>query len=594
MDCIISGISLYTQNLLLVLAFCTPEDDESDEDVGPAKGHKSKLSTASSGSQPSGGVRRRQNNPPPELRLIDLDSQVEVDKDGLSVSRYERLAAGDYHLGVLPARNAASAVASSRGAFEALAGLGTGMWNAAINPTSIFSSGASIRSRESGEDGGPMRPVKAGGQSVHPSLLKEGAKIFIHSPYDCILGTKRDQADHLTWLLEREQFQQAWELLERNPDILSQEDTGSREETILNDDESIAESIQKNFSSSVEQEKRRIGELWIQELVDEGDWKAAGRVCGKVLNTPDRWGKWVWNFAGSNHHDEIVDYVPSELTHPPLPRTIYELLLTAYIQKSKPRFRELLDRWSTDLFDINTVATALDNQLKYRDVREDSIEDGERGRDWRIVMDSLARLHEANGRHREALKGYIKLQDADSAFRLIRDSHLAEAVADDIPGFIGLRVASDQIDRMGQKEIDEATSEPITLLVDEAQHGLVRPEVVVEQLQAKQLTLYLHFYFRGLWRGEGVKEHTGENRDRLLMDSQSLVDNFADLAVHLFAMYDPPLLMDFLRSSTSYNFETVPPLIIITAFADIRRLFKSAKCSITTTSLCTSTPRWAK
>ncbi|KAK5995570.1 S53 [Cladobotryum mycophilum] len=50
-------------------------------------------------------------------------------------------------------------------------------------------------------------------------------------------------------------------------------------------------------------------------------------------------------------------------------------------------------------------------------------------------------------------------------------------------------------------------------------------------------------------------EHSGENLDRLVMDSQSLVDNFADLAVHLFATFDRPLLMDFLKSSTSYAFE---------------------------------------
>jgi hypothetical protein len=49
----------------------------------------------------------------------------------------------------------------------------------------------------------------------------------------------------------------------------------------------------------------------------------------------------------------------------------------------------------------------------------------------------------------------------------------------------------------------------------------------------------------------------GENIDRLVMDSQSLVDDYADLAVHLFAKYDPPLLMEFLKSSTSYAFEKV-------------------------------------
>src|SRR5690606_20963440 len=48
LDCIISGISLYAQNLLLVLAFCTPDEDE--EEAQPARGHKHTSSTTSTGS----------------------------------------------------------------------------------------------------------------------------------------------------------------------------------------------------------------------------------------------------------------------------------------------------------------------------------------------------------------------------------------------------------------------------------------------------------------------------------------------------------------------------------------------------------------
>lgn len=582
MDCIISGISLYTQNLLLVLAYCLPDDDEDeDEEAGSASPARKHNSNPSTGSEPSGGVRHRQNNQPPELRLIDLNSQAEADKDSLSVSRYERLSSGDYHLGVLPARNAASAIASSRGALEAIAGLGSDMWNAAINPRALFSSGASIRSRESGEDvgsslragstTGTIRPGSRGGasSSVHSGLVKPGVKIFIHSPYDCILATRRDLSDHLGWLLERQQYQRAWELLDEHPEIMAPitertsdavPSTPTRQQGAgddFYDDESAVDSQYRDMYSSAEREKRRIGEMWIQELIEEDDWVSAGKICGKVLKTPDRWEKWVWTFAGAKKFDAITNYIPTEPMHPRIPSTIYEVVLGHYIQNDKVRFRELLDRWAPELFDIKTITTALENQLKYRDVREDSIDDGEKGRDWRIVMESLARLHEANGRQREALKCYIKLHDADSAFRLIRENHLAEAVADDIPSFMGLRVPSGKLDQMTAEELEEATSEAVTLLVDEAHHGLLRPDIVVEQLLSQNLNLYIYFYFRGLWRGEGIKEHTGENVDRLVMDSQSLVDNFADLAVHLFATFDRNLLMQYLKTSVSYTFEKV-------------------------------------
>lgn len=522
-------------------------------------------------------MRRRPRNQPPELRLIDLTSQAEIDKNDLAFARFERLSSADYHLGVLPARTAAYAVAS-KGALEALAGLGTDMWNAAINPKSLFSSGASIRSKDSGDDAGTgsraasaagtVRSNKGARPTVHPSLVKPGAKIFIHSPYDCILGTKRDLADHLAWLLEHQQYQRAWELLDESPEIASAVPERLADISMAQskhqhgtddyyDDESVSEPTQRSLHSSADQEKSRIGEMWIQELIEKGSWETAGQVCGRVLTTPDRWEKLVWTFAGADKFDQITDHIPPTPMHPPLPSAVYEVVLGHYLQTDKVRFKQLLGLWSTDLFDIAIVSTALENQLRFRDVREDSVDDGEKGRDWRIVMESLARLYEACGRSREALKCYIKLHDADSAFRLIRDGHLAEAVADDIPSFIELRVDPECKD---EQELAVATSEAITLLVDEAQHGLVRPAVVVEQLQEQRLHRYTYFYLKGLWRGEGLKEHVGENMDRLFMDSQSLVDDFADLAVHLFSAHDRPMLMEFLKLSTSYTFEKVSQL----------------------------------
>ncbi|KAI0007156.1 hypothetical protein F4779DRAFT_629326 [Xylariaceae sp. FL0662B] len=566
MDCIISGISLYTQHLLLVLAYCKPDEDA--ENTKSSKGHKSELSTASSGSEPSGGIRHRQNAHPPELRLIDLTSQAEVDKDSLTVSRFERLSSNDYHLGVLPANKAAS-VNASRGALEALAGFGTDMWNAAINPRVLFSSGASIRSSNSNESPSSPRIGSIAGslrvgsrsapQTVHPNLGKPGAKIFIQSPYDCILATKRDLGDHLAWLLEHEKYQDAWELLDEHPEIMSSPTERVSEHTpstpdrrlsltddFFEDTSSVVDAQIRAANTSAEKEKRRIGELWVQELVEEGNWDRAAEVIAMVVNTPDRWEKWIYNFAGAKKFDAIVNYIPSEPMRPPIPGTIYEIVLGHYIRTDKPRFKELLDRWGTELFGINEITTVLENQLKFRDVREDTVEDGEKGRDWRIVMESLARLHEANGRYRQALKCYIKLQDADSAMRLIRDNHLADAVTDDVPSFIALRVSEAELSRMDIPELDEATSEAITLLVDEAYRGLIKPDIVVDQLERKNLNLYLYFYFRGIWQ---------QYRERPVDETVSLLDNFADLAVRMFTLFDRELLMDFLKVSTSYRFE---------------------------------------
>jgi hypothetical protein len=581
MDCIISGLSLYTPTLLLVLAYITPDPDKAKEGP-PPKVHKSKGSTASTDSEPSGGIRRRQNALAPELRLIDLGSSEEVDTDGLTVSRFERLSASDYHLGVLPTARSIPVTQTPKGTLETLSGMGSGVWNATINATNLLSSAASVRSHDSKSDADSSTKVpsmssslrgKAKNQAAHPNIATPGMKIFIHSPYDCILATKRDLSDHLTWLMDQNEYERAWKLIDEHPEVISSSPERLAEigpgtperkqggsDDFYDDTTSTVESANRLINSAVEKEKRRVGELWIQQLVKANDWTAAGQVCGKVLGTSSRWEHWVWTFAGASKFDEITPYIPTTQLQPPLPSTIYEVVLGHYIRQNRPRLRELLEQWPPELFDIKTITTALENELKYRDVREDSMEDGEQGRDWRIVMEGLGKLNVADGKPRDALKYYIRLQDADAAMGVIKDFHLVDAIADDIPGLILLRVSKEQMRSASIKELEEATSEAIALLVDEAHHGLLRPEVVVNQLQKKELPLYLFFYLRSLWRGDGLIQESEQNRERLVSDSKSLVDDFADLAIRVFATYDRPLLMEFLKISTAYNFEKVESL----------------------------------
>lgn len=577
MDCIVSGLSLYTPTLLLVLSYITPEENKEEGDDGKSKDHKTRPSTPSSGSEPRGGIRHRQNALSPELRLIDLGSSEEVDTDQLTVSRFERLSAADYHLGVLPAAHSLPVAQTSRGTLETLTGMGSGLWNATINATSLLSSGASVRSTGSDKESraqssaSTQRPkFLTRSYPVHPHIAAPGMKIFIQSPYDCILATKRDLSDHLSFLLEHHKYQQSWELIDEHPEVISSspeklaeigpgapDRSQDNSDDFYDDSSSTVESASRLINSSVEKEKRRVGELWIQQLIEQGDWIEAGRTCGKVLGTSNQWKEWVFTFAAAKKFDEIVNFIPTTQVRPPLDSTIYEVVLGYYITHDRPRARQLLEQWSPDLFDIKSVTTTLENQLKYRDVREDTVENGETGRDWRIIVESLGKLYVADGRPREALKCYFKLQDADTAMSLIKDYHLVDAVADDIPGFILLRVSDEQKRSASIDELRETTSEAINLLVSEAQHGLVRPEVVVNQLQEKQLPLYLFFYLSSLWRGHGIEEGNIETRDRLAAESKALVDEFADLAVRVFALYDRELLMDFLKSSTYYTFEKV-------------------------------------
>lgn len=575
-DCVISGLSLYTPNLLIVLAYVTPEEDES----------------ASNETAPRRSIHRRKNALQPEMRIIDVRTKEEVcGADTLNVNRFESLSATDYHLGVLPAIHLSNTVAS-RGALEVIGG---GIWDATMYPTRLFSSGASVLSggtpSEPGSFRAPSELNTATGLSAYdidnqtnPVTLTLGMKIFIHSPYDCVLATKTTLTDHLSWLTTHEKYESAWNLIDRHPEAVNSDnlesapDTptkapGSLGEFFEDDSSQTTTSARRDVNSQVEQHKRAIGEKWIQQLVTAENWAKAGQTCGKVLGTSSSWEHWVWVFAEARKYEEITPYIPTTHLRPPLKSVVYEMILGHYISVDRLQFQELLKMWSPDLFDANSVIEAIQGRLRGGDIKEYSIEGGETGRDWRILMHGLAKLYLADGHPRQALRCYIQLQDADTAMDLIAEYHLIDAVSDDIPSFILLRVAKSQQKSAPVSELEEATLEPIRLLVNEAYHGIVPPETVISQLERRgNMQHYLFFYFRALWNGHtsiSLMDHPPARAPTILASSntlphaerlaasegKALVSDHADLAVSLFASYDRPLLMTFLKASQSYNLE---------------------------------------
>ncbi|KAF2144432.1 uncharacterized protein K452DRAFT_316429 [Aplosporella prunicola CBS 121167] len=561
-DCIISGLSLYTPSILLVLAYRTHDDD--DKPINPPTEEK-----------PRRGF-HRQNGIQPELRLINASTSEEIDVDTLTVSRYETLSAADYHLNTLFVPTLQAGTPAQRSALEAI---GEGLWDAGRSATRMLSSGASVVSfASSGDNGGRHRasisnvsPKKQGAPLSHPVGFSGGLKMFIHSPYDCVLAVKRDMSDHLSWILDHHKFEEAWELVDKHPEAIPanslqfEESPGSPPprnrqsmvEFFADDSSQTTVPAEKQQNSMVEKEKRRIGDLWIQQLVAANDWKAAGKVAGKVLGISSRWEHWVWTFAQAGEFDAITPYIPTKQLDPPLPSLVYEVVLGNYIIRDRVRLRELLDIWDPELFDVSSVITAIEAKLKSGDISEVTQEDGEHGRDWRILQHCLAKLYIADGRPREALHCYIHVQDADAALELIRNYHLLPAVSDDIPGFILLRVSREQLDSASLEELEEASSEAVHLLIDEAYQGIVKPDIVVEQLQEKGLKFqpFLFFYLRALWNGEGTETNYGTGHDRIAAEGKTLVEDFADLAVEVYAEYDRSLLMELLKYSQSYDFE---------------------------------------
>ncbi|KAF2728266.1 hypothetical protein EJ04DRAFT_581471 [Polyplosphaeria fusca] len=574
-DCIVSGISLYTPSLLLVLAYRTRDDD--DNPITEAD------------TTPKRGMHRRTNGLQPELKLIDAATSDEVEVDSLTVSRFESLSAADYHLSTLYVPHPSTLTPAQRSALEALGG---GIWDVGASAARIFSSGASIVSISGSGDMKKQPSVSSTGAGnssslpsnkrqlqINPNAATPGLKVFIQSPYDCVLAIKRDLTDHFNWELEHENYKDAYELIDDHPEIVasstilapeaSPTSTPSKKHGSLHEffaDESASQTTisaaRTNQNSAVEKEKRRIGDLWVQQLVAAGNWKEAGKVTGRVLGTASRWEHWVWKFAQANRFNEIASYIPKKPMQPPIPSMVFEVVLGHYIIHDRIRFKHLLEDWDTDLFDTSSIIEAIKSKLSAGDVTEDSVEGNEQGRDWRVLQDALAKLFLAGGHQREALRCYIRLQNADAAMLLIRDYHLIEAVRDDIPGFVLLRVSKEQMESAPLSELEEASSEAVGVLVDESCRGVIPAREIVRQLQAKGPAFqpFLFFYLRSLWRPESHdrREKTAKERkaaSMLAADGKMVAEDFADLMVELFAEYDRELLMKYLKESQSYSLD---------------------------------------
>lgn len=587
---------------------------------------KVKHSTSEGNEGGKKGRRTRHNALEPELRLIDINSKEEVDTDTLAVSRFETLSASDYHLGVLaPVRVPTAlvlkgylgALGSGMGTvgtslYSGVETVGQGMWDATmygprmLGANRIFSGGESVKSGMSGpERTGSTRernyltgwipgfgPSETNPREDSNSMATaQSMKVFIFSPYDCIVAVRRNLNDRMQWLVSMRRYQQAWELVDEHPEAAgaspetpeiptppspskasSTGKSGSgvplspninRQQATLAeffaDSASISSSAQidpKHKFSAAEKEKRKIGELWIRQLVDADKWTGAGEVAAKVLNTTTRWEYWIWLFVKNQKFDEISSYVPTLELTPPLPSSIFEIILAHYLERDRVRFKELLDQWPSDLFEISNITTAIQDQFRAGTTPKGS-------EDWTLLQEGLAKLFLGDGHYNEALKCYIHLQDADTALSLVKEHHLVDAIADDIPSFVMLRVSPSQVQSAPLEDLDELASDSIKVLVDEATAGVVEPDEVVAQLDTPALKPFLYFYLRALWRGEGTNNGSAGPRVghsaiaiALAADTgKQLVEQFADTAVELLAIYDRDLLMEFLQASTAYTFE---------------------------------------
>ncbi|OBZ81420.1 Vacuolar protein sorting-associated protein 41 [Choanephora cucurbitarum] len=271
------------------------------------------------------------------------------------------------------------------------------------------------------------------------------------------------------------------------------------------------------FSSSKKFKEDEIGQAYLDWLVKERRVDEAAAECGDILkNDKSKWEDWVFKFTELGELKAIAPYIP--IKDPQLSTTVYEIALAWFLKSDPTALRNTIHQWPRNLYNLSNVIVAVEDVLR-------------KDKNNEILIECLADLYTYNNQPDKAIEYNLRLR-RPNAFELIQEYNMFDAVKDKAI----LLMEFDQY--LLQKEENKSTRPSqmpaVQLLVKNT--DAIPPERVVKQLRKNRL--FLHIYLDALF-----------DRDR------QLGYEFHDLQVELYAEYDYPKLIDFLRASHYINLE---------------------------------------
>ena len=224
--------------------------------------------------------------------------------------------------------------------------------------------------------------------------LFEDKQYFILSPKDIVLGKPRDEDDHIEWLLDHKQFEQALEQTQK------------------------LERQLKKFTHL------GVGKKYLDFLLNTQQFSQASQLCTKILGREKSlWEAEIIKFAQLKQLKVIAPNVPCG-DHITLDPAIYEMILFDYLKTDVEGFLKYIRLWSPDLYNLSAVVNVVIEELL---VRPDNL----------TLLRALATLYTYQRKYDKAMAMYLKLGHKD-VFSLIRQHRLFKDVHDKIVALISL------------------------------------------------------------------------------------------------------------------------------------------------------------
>ena len=253
----------------------------------------------------------------------------------------------------------------------------------------------------------------------HVDALPEEGLYFILCPKDLILAKPREPDDHVTWLLDHQQYEEALEVVKNNKTL--------KKHNVLS-----------------------VGSLYLKHLLTEShhsQYEKAAKLCQTICGSDKTaWEEEVMRFKRIGQLRVVAPYLPRgpELVLDP---AIYEIVLKEFLEHDSKGFLQTICEWNSHLYSIPTIERATLDVLTIDPKNQD-------------LLEALAELYSREGKHDKALTIYKDIGNKKQVFDLIRNYGLYSKLQEQLEVFFQLNA-----EETSKLLIENQDSIPVDLVI---------------------------------------------------------------------------------------------------------------------------------
>jgi len=432
-DYFISGIAPFG-DALVILAFMPDADVASSEAAGvngsggdggeatdgSRTGAAIDDTVAEGGSRDAASDGRRPPSQRPEVRIVSWTNE-DLTCDALGIKGFEAYQANDYRLAAL------LPVATGKDGGVGAGGVSGADW------------GSSAMTGDKASAARRRHWWRAGDEPLY----------YLVSPQDVVLGRPRTVDDHLQWLVQRGDFEEALEACEAAESAgtlnlgggggggsgggmgLVGEDSstelevsgggGGKDGAGVHCGQTDRGGGGGGVGGGTSPVLDQIAAKYLDRLLSDGQASKAAALCPRLLRgSAAAWERWVFHFAHLRQLPCLAPYIPTQA--PQLKDTVYEVVLNAFLANAgdHARFLATVKAWPARLYSVPGLISAVRQRIatssgggdgglslvhgrQRSDLQPIRSSGGIGGGDSPVLKEALAELYLADGQRERAL-----------------------------------------------------------------------------------------------------------------------------------------------------------------------------------------------